>query len=241
MRQFTTQNSYLRVLQRNHSFRKLWLGQVISLFGDWFNLIASAALIGQLSGSGMAVGGLFVLRMLAPFVVSPLAGVAADRLNRKYLLVASDLVRVFIVGGFLLVREPQDVGLLYGLTAIQLAISGFYYPARNAILPDLVSKADLGSANALLSVTWSSMLAFGAALGGLVSGRWGIYPAFMIDAATFLFSGFIVLLIPYHPPQTSAPNEKRVLTPVRDYLDGLKFLIRFPGVLMIAMQKGGLP
>ena len=67
----------------NANFRYLWLGQIISLLGDWFNLIASAALIAQLTESGLAVGTLFVVRMLAPVLISPLAGVAADRYNRK--------------------------------------------------------------------------------------------------------------------------------------------------------------
>lgn len=77
---------YIALLRTNPNFRWIWLGQVVSLFGDWFNLIASAALIAQLTRSGLAVGGLFVVRMLAPFLISPAAGVATDRFNRKALL-----------------------------------------------------------------------------------------------------------------------------------------------------------
>jgi len=84
---------YLSLVRDNRNFRYLWFGQVISLLGDWFNLIASASLIGLLTQSGLAVGGLFVVRMLAPFLVSPLAGVAADRYNRKVLLILADLTR----------------------------------------------------------------------------------------------------------------------------------------------------
>jgi hypothetical protein len=70
---------YLELFRGNGDFRNLWYGHVVSLFGDWFNLIASASLVSSLTGSGLAVGGLFVVRMLAPFLVSPIAGVAADR------------------------------------------------------------------------------------------------------------------------------------------------------------------
>jgi MFS family permease len=76
--------------------------------------------------------------------------------------------------GFLFVRSADQIWLLYLLTAIQLGISGFFFPARNAILPDITTKAELGAANALSSTTWSVMLALGAALGGLVSGIWSI-------------------------------------------------------------------
>ncbi|MFC1961328.1 MFS transporter, partial [Chloroflexota bacterium] len=71
-------SSYISLVRRNRNYRYLWLGQIVSLLGDWFNLIASAALIGALTQSGLAIGGLFVVRMLAPFLVSPVAGVFAD-------------------------------------------------------------------------------------------------------------------------------------------------------------------
>jgi len=161
---------YAALVRGNANFRNLWLGQIISLLGDWFNLIASAALVGMLTQSGLAIGSLFVVRMLAPFLISPIAGVVADRYNRKHILIAADLVRAATVFGFLLVREPGDVWLLYALTAVQLALSGFFFPARNAILPDITTQDELGAANALSSATWSVMLALGAALGGLVSG-----------------------------------------------------------------------
>ncbi|HLV00396.1 MAG TPA: MFS transporter, partial [Acidobacteriota bacterium] len=94
-------SGYLQVLRHNANFRNLWLGQVVSLFGDWFNLIASAALIAHLSDSAFAIGGLFVVRMLAPFFISPLAGIWTDRYDRKKILIISDLLRALIVMGFL--------------------------------------------------------------------------------------------------------------------------------------------
>ena len=126
--------NYVDLVRNNADFRFLWLGQIVSLLGDWFNLVASATLLAALTGSGVAVGGLFVVRMLAPFVVTPVAGVAADRINRKHLLIGTDLLRAVVVFGFLFVRDPGDVWLLYALTALQLGISGFFFPARNAIL-----------------------------------------------------------------------------------------------------------
>src|SRR3990172_12911777 len=87
---------YLALVRSNANYRSLWIGEIISLFGDWFNLIASAALVSSLTSSGLAVGGLFVVRMLAPFIISPLAGAFADRYNRKRLLIISDLTRTEI-------------------------------------------------------------------------------------------------------------------------------------------------
>jgi len=231
---------YIDLVRGNSRFRNIWFGQIISLFGDWFNLIASAALISHLTSSGLAVGGLFVVRMLAPFLVSPLAGVAADRYNRKWLLIISDLSRGVIVLGFLLVRTAGQVWLLYVLTAIQLAFSGFFFPARNAILPDIVSRNELGAANALSSATWSVMLALGAALGGVVAGEWGIYPAFVIDSLTFFLSAFFISRIFYQHDPALADSSRSVRAAIVQYVDGLRYLKRHLDISAITLHKAAI-
>jgi len=229
--------SYAELLRNNRNYRFLWLGQIASLLGDWFNLVASAALIGLLTQSGLAVGSLFVVRMLAPFLVSPIAGVVADRYNRKHILIAVDLFRAAVVLAFLLVRDPGDVWLLYTLTAAQMALSGFFYPARTSILPELAREGDLGAMNALSSATWSVMLALGAALGGLFSGTFGMYPAFVLDTLTFLISAVLLLQIRMPAAPATLASDKTVATAVRQYFDGRRYLREHPDVLFIASQK----
>lgn len=228
---------YFTLVHENRNFRLLWLGQIVSLFGDWFNLIASAALVSQLTKSGLAVGGLFVLRMLAPFLISPFAGVAADRYNRKHLLILADLSRAAVVLGFLLVRDPSQVWLLYVLTFIQLAISGIFFPTRNAILPDLVSLRELGPANALSAATWSVMLALGAALGGFVAGEWGVYPAFIIDSFTFVLSAAFIVGILYTPPESLADAQQSIRAALGEYLAGLRYLKEHIDILVLTLHK----
>jgi MFS family permease len=234
--------SYGELIRGNANFRNLWLGQIISLLGDWFNLIASAALVVELTQSGFAIGGLFLVRMLAPFLVSPIAGVVADRYNRKHILILTDILRAIIVVGFLWVREPQHVWLLYTLTATQLALSGFFFPTRAAILPDVVSGPELGTANALSSTSWSVMLGLGAALGGIVSGTWGIYPAFAIDSLTFVVSAMFIVQIKYDAADHLDTSDKTVSSALHEYLDGLRYLANHLDILVMALHKavGGL-
>ena len=231
---------YGALVRKNSNFRKLWIGQIISLLGDWFNLIASASLIAMLTESGFAVGSLFIIRLLAPFLVSPIAGVVADYFSRKRVLIVCDIARAVVVLGFLLVRDPAHVWILYALTAAQLGVSGFFYPARTALLPDLVSKGELGTANALSSSTWSVMLAFGAALGGLVSGFFGVYLAFIVDSATFLLSAVVISRIrpPEHPK--SASSLKTLGDGLRQYMEGLSYIARHSDVLVICLHKASL-
>lgn len=228
---------YGELIRHNADFRFLWFGQIVSLLGDWFNLIASAALVTLLTQSGLAVGGLFVVRMLAPFLISPLAGVVADRYNRKHLLILADVGRAVVVMGFLLVQDPAHVWLLYALTAVQLGLSGFFFPARNAILPDIVSRRELGAANALSSATWSVMLAFGAALGGLVAGQWGAYPSFVVDSLTFVGSAALIARIRYRPQAPPEGSAASVAAALHQYLEGLRYLRRNVDVLFIALHK----
>ena len=89
---------------------------------------------------------------------------------------ATRIIRGCTVFGFLLVRDASFVWLVYMLAAVQLGISGFFFTARTAILPDLVESQGVGSANAITSATWSAMLALGAAAGGLVAGTLGSIP-----------------------------------------------------------------
>lgn len=228
---------YLPLLRSNPNFRHLWFGQIVSLLGDWFNLIASATLVNRLSESGLAISALFVIRMLAPFLISPLAGVLADRFNRKRLLITADLLRAGVVICFLFVRTSNQVWLLYMLTAVQLTISGVFFPTRTAILPDIVSKRNLGSANAISSATWSIMLALGSALGGLAAGGWGVYPAFIIDSSTFLLSAFFISQICYEKQSKAASLSTSKRSSLDQYIDGLRYLKQHPHVFVLTLHK----
>jgi MFS family permease len=227
---------YRALLRQNRNFRLLWAGQIVSLLGDWFNFVATMTLVAVLTGSGVAVGALYGVRMLAPFLVSPLAGVCADRFDRRTILVLSDIARAATVLCFLIVDEPSEVWLLYVLTFVQLALSGFFFPARNALLGDIVSHRNIGTANALSAATWSVMLAFGAAIGGVVAGVFGSHPAFVIDAATFLVSAAILQRM-RPPPREAAAPKGGIRASLESYVDGLRYLRRRVDVLVVALHK----
>ncbi|MGA1198607.1 MAG: MFS transporter [Candidatus Latescibacterota bacterium] len=232
---------YLQLIRNNKNWRYLWLGQIVSLLGDWFNLIASASLIATLTDSGFAIGGLFVVRALAPFLISPFAGVFTDRYNRKYILITCDLARIFIVLGFLFIKDPQFTWVIYALTAFQLAIGGIFFTARRAITPDIVAPNEIGPANAIGSATWSVMLAIGAAIGGLVSGAFGVYTAFAIDSVTFIISALIITRVQYHvPDEVTQSRSVSIWHFHKQYLEGLRYLKKYPEILAITLNKAAL-
>ena len=99
---------YIRLLRENDSFRNLWYGQVVSELGDWLNSIAIYALILRLSDSGMAMAGAMMAKLLPIVLISPIAGVVVDRVNRKTVMIVSDFLRFFVVLGFLFVISGTD-------------------------------------------------------------------------------------------------------------------------------------
>ena len=167
-------NAYWRLLRNNPDFTRLWLAQVVSLLGDWFNTIVLAVLVEEYSGgSGLAVSLFLLARFVPPMLVGPWAGVLVDRFSRKRLLILSDLLRALVVLLLLLADGPHMLWLVYVLTALQFTLSAVFEPGRNALLPALLPKEGLVLANTLGSVTWSTMLAVGAIAGGIVASQLG--------------------------------------------------------------------
>ena len=249
-------NEYLTLLRHNRDFRYLWLGSVISQLGDWFNVIAAAELITRLTDSGLALSALFVARFLPLFIVSPIAGVLADRFNRKNILILSDVLRGVTVLGFLFVRDAADLPLFYLLTITQFALSALFTPARGALLANVVRSEDLVAANALDSLTWSTMLALGAFLGGVVAALFGAETAFVVDGLSFGLSALVIGRIaapagrgagwlpgPGEAGKQPVPQGEAGIQPAPlgrfAFLDGFRYLWREPFILGVALAKAG--
>ena len=228
-------NEYITLLRKNANYRFLWLGNVVSLLGDWFNLLASADLISELTSSGVAISYLFLARFLPLFFVSPLAGVLADRFSRKRIMIMSDLLRAVTVAGFLLIRSSDQIWLLYVLTILQFCLSAFFTPARTAVIANIVPHKDLVTANALDSFTWSTMLALGALLGGIVAAIFGTTTAFVLDAMTFLLSAYFIARVVVPPKERKAGGGQ---TGWLDFVDGFRYLSKEPFILILSLIKG---
>jgi len=230
---------YIDLLRRNHSFRQLWLGQVVSQMGDWFDTIALYTIILRLTGSGRDVGLLLVARFVPSFFFGPISGVIADRFSRQRIMIVSDILRAFVVLGFLFVRRPDQLWIIYVLTVFQLGLSTFFEPAKTAAIPSIVEDRELVAANAISSVTWSAMLTFGAAIGGFITGLFGTDVAFIADAATYLLSAALIASI--RVPKRKKRERQKVslsrLLGIRETIEGIKYVKDRPRVLAALLVK----
>ena len=184
-------------LLKNARFLRLWIGQGTSFLGDAVSMVALVVLVVQITGSASAVGGALIARLL-PTLASPFAGVLADRLDRRLVLVASDLARAVLVLGLIFAR---DLTTIYVLVFLMGLARTFFNPTVRAAFPSVVGGGDLTRANALIGGTFSVSETAGPALGGLLVATVGVEAAFVVDSATYLVSAALLSLTPLPRPQ----------------------------------------
>ncbi len=183
---------YWRLLRRSRNFRRVWLAQLISGSGDWFYSVAIYSLILELTGRAEYVAWAAILQILPMMLLGPTAGVANDRLSRRKVMLASDLVRSVLVLCMLLIDRREELWLLFALLALEIGTAAFFEAGRSAILPSLVRREDLPVANALGSTTWSLTVTAGAALGGVAVAYLGRAFVFVANSVSFLVSAWFV-------------------------------------------------
>jgi predicted MFS family arabinose efflux permease len=182
---------------RNRNFVLLWLAQCISAAGDSFTFLALAVRIDSLYAdpgeSASALGRVLIAYALPVLVLGIFAGTIVDRKDRKLVMVLSDLGRALLAPGYLLLRTQADLPLAIGVAFLLATFSVFFYPARTALVPAVVEKEQLMTANAWMQVGATIARISGPILAGLVVGRWGTGIAFWVDSGTFFLSGSLVL------------------------------------------------
>src|ERR1700693_4703746 len=119
--------SYTRLLGYNRNFRRLWLAQIVSEVGDWFYTLSIYTLLLQLTGHAGSVALALVLQVLPQTLVGPTAGMVNDRLKRKHVMIAADMVRFVVVLAMLFVRSRSMVWLGYSLLLGGTPNAGVFY------------------------------------------------------------------------------------------------------------------
>ena len=234
-------NPYVALLRTNRNFRLLYIGQAISQLGDWFNAVAVFALLLDLTGSATAVAWMMIVQFLPMAVVGPIAGVVVDRVDRRRLMIAADIVRGVMILGLLLVRRPDQVWMAYVVMALTVAATAFFEPARTAIIPNITTAEELLPANALASATWSAMLAIGASVGGIVTAIAGRNIAFELNAASFFASALFIRRTQYEPAPFTGRRATGLaaLTGYTDLVEGIQYVRRHSHVAALMLVKTG--
>jgi MFS family permease len=217
-------NAYLDVV-RSPRYFPLWLGQLVSNFGDTLHYIALVVLVFQLTGQGTAVAVLVAAEILPVLLLGPVAGVVIDRFSRKAVLIGADLVRAALVLSLL---WPQGVWHTYLVAAGLAAGNTFFNPTVQAVIPALTTEDQRLAAN---SVSWSTgrlvQILASAIAGGLIAFL-GTRVAFGLNAVTFVVSALLIaqLRIPAHAGQLGEGTKRGLGCFFADARDGLRFARR---------------
>ncbi|HWE22348.1 MAG TPA: MFS transporter [Myxococcales bacterium] len=184
------------VVRHNRAFRRLFAANAVSQMGDWFNVVALFSLLLDLTGKGEAVAVVLLARFVPIFFVGPAAGVVADRISRRAILVTTDVVRAALVLCLLFVRSPDQVWIAYAVMIAHAVCTAFFEPAQQATVPNLVPAEDLVLAGTLENSLWSATLAVGSSIAGMVLSTFGRDAAFVCDALSFVASAALLRGLP---------------------------------------------
>ncbi len=234
---------FLQLLRENRNYRYTWTGQVVSEVGDHFNNIAVFSLALQATGSGMVVTGVMLARALPAILSGPVAGVVLDRMDRRRVMITSDLIRAVVALGFIWCVGRSDTWLLYLLSAGLMFASPFFTSGRSAILPTIATREQLHTANSLTQGTQWTTTAVGAFLGGTAVMQFGYPAAFVFNALSFVVSAFCIwrLRAPAGSfrPERAILSEDRVVRPWHEYAEGLRYMRSSPLILAVALVGVG--
>ena len=241
-REVVSLRAYGRLLRTNRNFRRLWLAQIVSELGDWFYTIAIYTLLLNFTGRAQSLGLALVLQVLPPALAGPSAGVVNDRVRRKRVMIAADLIRAVVVLSMVLVRSREMVWFAYILLVSEAVMISFFEPARNAIIPNIVPKDDVIVANTLSAITWSTDLAIGATLGGIVLAFTGRETVFALNSLSFIVSALLVSGMEFAEPHATGatPLRARDLVNYSPMIEGVRYMRSRPRLLATVFVKFGL-
>jgi len=241
-------STYLRLF-RKRNFTALWLGQLVSFIGDYFNWLAIPITINRLTGSVTMVGLSFIINAIPALLLGPIAGVLVDRLDRRKVMIVSDLVRASLVLLLLTIQSVQQIWVFYLIGFLISCASQFFFPARNALLPLVVEEEkDLLQANTLMQFIFIVGLLAGPAMAGFAIGLYGEHAAFIVNSFGYLVSATSILLM--HMPPPPAPADGKAVTIRQSWIDlrmGFTYIVQnrtLVGVLtclfLVMLGAGGL-
>jgi MFS family permease len=195
---------------RAKEFRRLWLAGLVSDTGDWLLLVSLPILVFQLTGSTLGTAYAFLIELAPYILLAPVAGVLADRLDRRRLLIGLSLAQAAALVPLLL--SPR-LPVVFTVIAVEAALAALFDPAKNALLPTLVGPDDLVSANSLVGLNQNLGRLVGAPLGGLLLAIGDLRAIVAADAASFLLAVVLIAGVRVAAATATAPSPPAAAQP----------------------------
>ncbi|MCP4444831.1 MAG: MFS transporter [Myxococcales bacterium] len=221
---------YRDLWRANRDFRMFFCGQLVSFLGDWFTTIALYSAVAEFTSSALALTLVLVCKTSPIFLIAPIAGPIVDRVDRRRLLIATDTTRGFLALLFIALHQLGSLPAIYACAIASTLVAGIAIPAKQAVLPRIVSAQAYAVANAMGGASWAGMLTLGAAVGGTATAVLGIDASFVIDACTFGVSAAFFYRLPSQRPPTDKSDNT-------GFVEALRYLLRNPALAAQASIK----
>lgn len=228
-------------LDENRPFRLFWAGQTASNLGDAFGFVAMPLLVFDATHSVVQMGNVTALTAFGQLVAATFAGVVVDRVHRRALMIACDLIRLVLYGSLPLFGALGALGLpvIYSVALLAALASNLFLVAYSAAVPNLVEASDVSAANGRLQATQALTFVIGSALSGVVCARFGSVWAIGFNALSFAASALTLLKIQFRRDRAERSTEAG-FHPLREVASGLTFLVRHPTLRSLTLFQAGV-
>ena len=217
----------------NRTFLLFFLGNIISLVGFGFNLIAVSWMVLEETGSEFSLGKIMAAATTPGLILALVAGIIIDKVNRKWLLVILDAFRVIIISVFIYYFNIDGFSLtiLYPVMMLMGLSNSLFWPTAQAFVQELVDEKDYFPANALLSASYQVGSLIGAGAGGFIVHIYGPIAALYFNAFAYLISGLLISLAPFSKNNINKNSEGLITALSKGFL----FLKDKIGVLFLGL------
>ncbi len=214
-------------LNENRPFRLFWAGQTASNLGDAFGFVAMPLLVFDATHSVVQMGNVTALTAFGQLVAATFAGVVVDRVHRRALMIACDLIRLVLYGSLPLFAAfgALHLPVIYAVALLAALASNLFLVAYSAAVPNLVEVSDVSAANGRLQATQALTFVIGSALAGVVCARYGTVWAIGFNALSFAASALSLSKIQFRRDRAERSKEDG-FHPLREVASGLAYLVR---------------
>lgn len=212
---------------RQRDFAFLWTAAALSMLGTWVRFAALPVYVYEATGSALATGAMFVSSALPMLLLGSVAGVFADRWDRKRVMVVADVLRGLLLLPLLLVPATGWIWIVYLVGFLQETISRFADPAFNAAVPRVAGQENVVPANAAFSLGQNVARLVGPPLGGILMAAVGLWSVVLVDSLSFFLSAALVLLVAVPKVERADDAPLASWRQVRDdWREGLRLVAR---------------
>lgn len=230
--------SYIGLLRSNAPYRRLFTANEVSYIGDWFSMIALFLLAGEASdNSPLAIAGVLATRSFTFAPLEPLTGMLADRYPRKWLMVLGNVWSFIILISALTFGMLDSIESIYLLGMAMVVGRAISSNAESAYVPNICTREELLSANALSSGGWSAAMGIGAGIGGLTISKYGIETALWIDSLTFLVAILLIVSLPHGGPDKSTERFFSPVAMLKEIISGWGYILSKPSIRRVVLAK----